>query len=386
MNSIYLDNNSTTAIDPDVVEAVSRCMSEGYVNPASQHQLGQKSRRRLEEIRTETLGLLGANDRGMTADSLVFTSGGTESNNLALTGLAFEKDGTKPVNDRIVVSSIEHPSVLAAAEYLSSQGFQVEKVTCCSNGQMDLDHLNLLLQQPTRLVSVMAVNHETGSIQPIKEISKLCRDTGVLVHCDAVQAVGKMPISFADLGIDALSFTAHKLHGPKGIGGLILRNKLNVFPRFFGGFQQQGWRPGTEDVCLATGMLIALRKFHGELEKRLERIRRLRDRMETRIKGNIDIRINGQESDRVPHTINVSFLGVSRQEFLMAADMNGIAISTGSACASGSSNPSPVLVAMGLPENVIEGAIRISLSAMTTEAEIDSATERIIRISKDLRR
>lgn len=385
MKQIYLDNNSTTLIDPDVVKTVTRCMESGYVNPASQHQSGQQSRRKLEQIRSEILGLVGGCNQGMETDSLIFTSGGTESNNLALAGLAFEQDGRLPEINRVVVSSIEHPSVLAFASYLSSQGFCVEKIKCQENGVIDLNHLSELIRQPTRLVSVMATNHETGSIQPIDQIADLCRDANVLLHCDAVQAVGKIRTSFAELNVDAMSFTAHKFHGPKGIGGLVLRHGLQLYPRQFGGFQQSGFRPGTEDLCLAAGMLVALKKFVDESELRYSKIRDLQIRLEDALLALENVSINGRASNRVPHATNVSFSGIRRQEFLMAADMHGLAISTGSACASGSSDPSPVLQAMGLPDDVIDGSIRISLSTRTTISEIDLAIERIQKISNNLR-
>ena len=385
MNQIYLDNNSTTLIDPDVVQAITQCMSAAYANPASQHQFGQKSRRRLEEIRTDILELVGGQNRGMETDSLIFTSGGTESNNLALAGLAFEQDGSLPDKKRILVSSIEHPSVLATASYLETLGFHVEKIDCLENGVIDLDHLNTLLGQPVRLVSVMTVNHETGCIQPISQVSKMCSDANVLLHSDAVQAVGKMPVSFSELGVDAMSFTAHKLHGPKGIGGLVLRHGLKLFPRQFGGFQQQGFRPGTEDLCLATGMQIALRKFVEQADLRYQSVRKLNKQLENALISQCEAKINGSSSYRVPHTINASFSGIRRQEFLMAADMRGLAISTGSACASGSSDPSPVLQAMNLPADIVDSSIRISLSALTTAAETEWAIDRILQISKSLR-
>ena len=385
MNQIYLDNNSTTLIDPEVVEAVTRCMTAGYVNPASQHQSGQKTRRKLEEIRSEILGLIGGCNHGMETDSLIFTSGGTESNNLAIAGLAFEQDGSLPQSNRIVISSIEHPSVLAIASYLETQGFLVERIRCLENGIIDLDHLAELIKQPTRLVSVMAVNHETGCIQPIDQVAKLCRESNVLLHCDAVQAIGKIPVSFAETNVDAMSFTAHKFHGPKGIGGLVLRHGLQLFPRQFGGFQQSGFRPGTEDLCLAAGMLVALKKFVAEADERFAKVRDLNATLENALMEKCDVVINGYTADRVPHSINVSFSGIHRQEFLMSADMHGLAISTGSACASGSSDPSPVLQAMDLPNDVIDGSIRISLSAQTTAAEIDLAIERILKITSSLR-
>ncbi len=386
MNFIYLDNNSTTNIDPDVARQVNECMLAGYLNPASQHLAGQRSRRRLESLRCDILRLIGATYQGMQSDQLFFTSGGTESNNLAICGLAYDTYGKLPDNNRIIVSSIEHPSVLAIADYLSTVGFDVARVICHKSGLVDLQHLETLLQTPTRLASIMTVNHETGAIQPIKEVVKLCRKYGSLIHTDAVQAVGKIPVSFGNLGVDALSFTAHKLHGPKGIGALVLKHSLSLFPRLFGGFQQQGMRPGTEDVCLPTGLLASLENFTNDQVGRAERVLILRDELERSLNENCDIVIHADQSHRVPHTSNVSFRGINRQEFLLACDLNGIGISTGSACASGSSEPSPVLGAMGLDKEVIESSVRISLSAFTSRPEVDLACERIINIYNNLRR
>lgn len=388
MQTIYLDNNATTIIDPVVAKAMLDCLNEGFVNPASQHQPGQRARRRLEQLRVEVARFLGARTEGMEADRLVFTSGGTESNNLAICGLAHMSDGTVPTNARVLVSAIEHPSVIACSEYLASKGFDVDRIEVDRNGTILLDDLREKLEQPTRLVSVMLANNETGVIQPIAELVQLCRERDTLVHTDAVQAVGKLDVDFQALGVDALSFTAHKFHGPRGVGGLLLKHGLNPFPQVFGGFQQMGTRPGTEDVCLVTGLAEALRVSAADLD-RAARIERLRDHLQQRIidgcAGIVDLAIHGNQVLRVPHTLNVSFLGINRQAFLMSADMNGLAISSGSACASGSSDPSPVLLAMGLDEPTVEGSIRISLSAFSSLEEVDLAADRIIKISTDLR-
>lgn len=388
MQTIYLDNNATTIIDPLVTKAMLECLNEGYVNPASQHQPGQRARRRLEQLRVEVASFLGARTEGMEADRLVITSGGTESNNLAICGLAYMPDGSVPENARVLVSAIEHPSVIACSEFLASKGFDVERVKVDRSGMILVDDLREKLEQkPTRLVSIMLANNETGVIQPIQEAAELCRQRGALMHTDAVQAIGKLDVNFQALGVDALSFTAHKFHGPRGVGGLLLRHGLNPFPQVFGGFQQMGTRPGTEDVCLVTGLAEALRASAADTE-RGTRIERLRDHLQQRIvEGCADIvglAIHGDQVARVPHTLNVSFLGIDRQAFLMSADMNGLAISSGSACASGSSDPSPVLLAMGLDGPSVEGSIRISLSAFSTLEEVDLAADRIIKISTDL--
>jgi cysteine desulfurase len=243
----------------------------------------------------------------------------------------------------------------------------------------------------------MLANNETGVIEPVQQAADLCREKGVLFHTDAVQAVGKLPIGFRELGVDALTFTAHKFHGPRGIGALVVRAGLTLDPQLFGGFQQMGIRPGTEDVAMVVGMARALEIVCGDQYQSSARMEQLRNQLQSSIAGQVpDVVISGTDGPlptsrfsalgRVPHTLNISFPGLNRQEFLMAADMRGLAISTGSACASGSSEQSHVLIAMGAAEAVIDGSIRISLGIDTTESQIDEATRRIIKLVKDLRR
>ena len=347
---IYLDHNSTSPILPEVAQTIADCHAAGFVNPASQHRLGQKARSKVEQLRRSTAEMLGANYTGMRTDQLVFTSGGTESNNLAMLGLV-DRDAEPK---RVLISSIEHPSIFGAAEQLVRLGFTVEKIPVDQNGVCNLDALKKLLEQPAQLVSIMLANNETGVIQPVAEVATICREHKVLVHCDAVQAVAKIPVNFAELGIDAMSFTAHKFGGPRGIGGLLLKNGVTPQPILFGGFQQTGIRPGTEDVSLIAGLHRALELFHESASEQMDRLSGLRDGLQSNLKNEFDdLVINGGQVTRVPHTLNLSFPGVDRQSFLLAADMAKIAISTGSACASGSSELSPVLLAMGLKKEVI---------------------------------
>lgn len=384
MKQIYLDNNSTTPIDPEVIEVMMSCYAEGYANPASQHRTGQAARRKLEQLRTEIVGMLGGQTSGMNADRLIFTSGGTESNNLAMLGLAHMPEGDLPEERQVLVSAIEHPSVIGAGQQLARLGFEVRQIPVDKNGVVDVDEVLRLLDTPTRLVSVMLANNETGVIQPVARIASLCREKGVMMHTDAVQAVGKIPVSFSELGVDALSLTAHKLHGPRGIGALLLKHTTTPFPIVFGGFQQMAIRPGTEDVALVAGMHKAISLYS---EARSNRMRELRDELQCSIRAAFpDAIVNGELAERTPHTLNLSFPGINRQALLMAADIAGLAISTGSACASGSSEPSPVLVAMGADSDIIEGSIRISLGGQNTPSEINLVTERIISLINDLRR
>jgi cysteine desulfurase len=384
MNSIYLDNNSTTKISPTVAAVIADCHRQGFVNPASQHQLGQAARRLLERLRSEMIAMVGGVSTGMQTDQLIITSGGTESNNLALFGLATTASRTFTEMDldldqlrpRIVVSSVEHPSVLSFAKYLGTTDFDVLTLNVDGDGRISLEHLQQLLsthnQHPIAVVSIMAANNETGVIQPVDQAGKLCRDHGVLFHCDAVQVVGKSKINFSQLNVDSMSMTAHKFHGPRGVGGLIVKHGVQLEPLLYGGFQQMAARPGTEDVALVAGMHQALKEFHAD-PLREQRIANLRDRLEQGLYSICpDMIVNGGHADRMAHTLNVSFPGIDRQAFLLAADFAGLAISTGSACASGSSDPSHVIIAMGANNDVVEGSIRFSLGAENTEQEIDT--------------
>ncbi len=390
-DTIYLDHNSTSPIDPDVAQTICDCYFQGYVNPASQHRMGQLARRKLEQLRRRMAEILGAKCSGMQTDQLVMTSGGTESNNLALLGLVgatrqeTENDSDHP-RGRVLISAIEHPSVVGAAEQLTRLGYLVDRIPVDKNGVCRVDDFRLLIESPTTLVSMMLANNETGVLQPVSEAAALCRERGILFHTDAVQAVGKIPVDFQDLGVDALTFTAHKFNGPRGIGGLIVRHGIPIQPILFGGFQQMAIRPGTEDVALAAGMCRALELYEENPSGRFLKILELRDRLENDLLAEFgDLIINGGGAKRLPHTLNLSFPGVDRQSFLMAADLAGLAISTGSACASGSSELSPVLLAMGIEKEVVEASIRISLGVSTTSAEIQETTHRIIKIIHDIR-
>ena len=388
---IYLDHNSSSPILPSVAKTVSECLEAGYANPASQHRLGQLARSKTEQLRRSMAEMLGAQCSGMQTDQLVLTSGGTESNNLAILGLVSKSDETDPANSdvrpkRVLISAIEHPSVFGAAEQLVRLGFEVEKIPVDGNGVCDLDALQSLLNKPTQLVSMMLANNETGVIQPVAQAARICRKQNVIFHTDAVQAVAKIPVDFGQLGVDAMSFTAHKFGGPRGIGGLLVRHGVTPQPILFGGFQQSGIRPGTEDVALAAGMHRGMELFHLGPKSQMARLTELRDKLQNNLLAEFDdLVVNGGQAKRVPHTLNISFPGVDRQSFLLAADIEGLAISTGSACASGSSELSPVLLAMKLEKEIIEGSIRISLGVSTTPAEIVETTRRIVKIISGFR-
>jgi cysteine desulfurase len=397
---IYFDNNSTTTADPAVLDAMAECDRQGIANPASSHAAGRRARRVLEEAREEVGLLLGADLSGMAADRVIFTSGGTEANNLAVLGLGVaatklgrsrsEGDRRQETGDcaagpwHAIISAIEHPSVVGAAEQLDRTGWRVDRLGVSSLGVVRVDAFERLLTPETRLVSIMLGNNETGVIQPVREITAICRDRGTVVHTDAVQAVGKIAVNFRDLGVDAMTVAAHKFHGPRGIGALLLRSGVALEPILFGGFQQTGLRPGTESVSLAVGMAAALRIWQDEAAARESHLRELRDSFEAQLLAAWpELVINGGESERLPHTSNVSFPGLDRQAMLLALDMAGICCSTGSACASGSNEPSPVLRAMDLDEAIVGSALRFSFGRTNTPAEVDEAVRRIVQVAKD---
>ncbi|MDB4370493.1 cysteine desulfurase [Mariniblastus sp.] len=384
---IYLDHNSTAPMLPEVANKMTECFAAGFVNPASQHRPGQLARKHLEDARRKIADYLGAKTSGMDTDQLIFTSGGTESNNLAILGLVNTPDsdpGNKPslfTPQHILISSIEHPSVIGAAEQLVRLGHSVDKIPVDSNGVCRVDRLDSMINDDTKLISLMLANNETGVVQPVNEVAQLCRDRDILFHTDAVQAVGKVPVHFRELSVDALSFTGHKFGGPRGIGGLILRHGLTPAPLQFGGFQQMALRPGTEDVALVAGMETALEIFHKNETDYYSDVLVLRNHLEQALLSRFPgLVINGADATRLPHVSNLSFSEVDRQSFLMAADMKGLAISTGSACASGSSELSPVLLAMGLEKSIIENSVRISLGVSNTRDEIEDTVEIISQI------
>lgn len=388
---IYLDHNATSPILPEVADAMREAAVRYHGNPASQHHAGRQTRRALEQARIKIAEILGARTVGMDADQLVFTSGGTESNNLALRGLIGEQPRPSLVGAsgalRLVVSAIEHPSVGRAAEALQTTGIDVRTLGVDAAGVIRIEQLEPLLTPETRLASLMLASNETGVIQPIAEAAAICHRHGVLIHTDATQAVAKLPVNFTELGVDALTATAHKFHGPVGVGVLLLRQGVQLTPMLHGGFQQAALRPGTETVALAVGMQTALECWQRDAEARRQRMSDLRDRFErSLLAGWPAAVVIGGQSPRLPHTSNMALVGLNRQALVMALDLAGVACSSGSACASGSSEPSPTLLAMGLPEEQISSSVRFSLGAGTTAAEIEDAARRILNVCNNLRR
>ena len=366
---IYLDNSATTPVLPAVWEAMRPYCAEVFGNPASAHQAGRRARRALEDARDRSAALLDAQP-----DEVLFTSGATEANNLALFGLAGDAPG------HLIASPVEHPSVLEPLRQLEQRGFTLDWLPVDATGVVQAAALPALLRPDTRLVSVMLANHETGAVQPVGELA------APLLHCDAVQAVGKMPLSFRDLGVTTLSLSAHKFHGPKGIGALLCRRGVPLRPALWGGHQQQGRRPGTEPVALVVGMATALELALAEREARTGHVRKLRQHFLERVCELAGpVVLNGPARGGLPHTLNLSFPGLRADALLMALDLEGVACSTGSACSSGSLLPSPVLRAMGVPDERLHSAMRFSLSHLLSTEEVDEAVRRVGRVVRRLR-
>ncbi len=380
MDRIYLDNNATTFCAEEVIDVMAKTARMRVANPASQHQFGRDARRCINEASEVILQSVNAKRTGMNADQLVLCSGGTEANNLAVLGLPDSIEGS------IVVSTLEHPSVLDAAELAQKRGRKVEYIPANQDGLIDLDWLKARLQQttlPVACVAVMAANNETGVIQPYQQVGELCRSKNIRYHIDAVQCLGKIDFNFQSSLADSVTICAHKIHGPIGIGALIHRAEVYFDPIIVGGKQQAAIRAGTESVMLPAGFAQAILRLAANPD-RVANMRRLRDRFESLLVSQcgaeeFEITIIGENAPRLPNTTCISFANHSRQALQMAFDFAGIACSTGSACESGSATPSHVLLAMGLPEEIVQSALRFSLSEFTTQFEVDEAVSRIVR-------
>jgi cysteine desulfurase len=375
MDCIYLDNNATTPLLPAVWAAMRPYLTDVFGNPASAHRAGRRARQALEDARDQVAALLGAHP-----DEVVFTSGATEANNLALFGLA----GDAPAH--LLASPVEHPSVTEPLHQLARAGFALDELPAGPDGAVDADSLPDRLRPDTRLLAVMLANHETGAVQPVRALVERLAGRA-LFHCDAVQAAGKLPVHFHDLGVTTLALSAHKFHGPKGVGALLVRRGAPLRPRTFGGHQQRGQRPGTEPVALAVGLAVALESAVRERDQRRAHVRALRARFLGHLRAHAaPLVLNGPEEGGLPHALNVSFPGLEAAAVLMALDLAGVACSAGSACSSGSLLPSPVLRAMGVPEDVLHSALRFSLSHLLSAEEVDEAARRGAGVVNRLRR
>ena len=375
----YLDYNSTTPVDPLVFEAMKPFLSGNFGNASSFHQKGQKARHAIEASREKIADYL-----EVEPGDILFTSGGTEADNLAVKGtLEWLEDKRK----HLVISSIEHQAVLHPAQYLAKHGHSVSIVPVDSYGMVDLDILRKEVTDKTALVSIMHVNNETGTVQPIKEIARIAHEKGALFHTDAVQSFGKLRFNPEDVGADMISVSAHKICGPKGVGALFVKKGLKIKPVTHGGHQEKNIRPGTENVAAIVGFGEAVELAARNREAESKRVGGLRDRLhEGLLKASSDIQLNGHPEERVYNTLNVSFKGLDGETLLMNFDLKNIYTSTGSACTAGSVEPSHVLVAMGLPEDLARAAIRFSLGRFTTKEEIDYALTEIPAIIERLKK
>lgn len=378
VSEIYLDNNATTQPLPEVIETVAKHFQETFGNPSSRHGLGRKARRVLEDSREQIASILGARPA-----ELLFTSGGTEANNLAVFGLTAGSPAT------IALSPGEHPSNQEACRLREQQGWKLASLGVGHTGLFDVESASWtdLDWSRVKLAAVILAHNETGVIQQIDPLLKRAAEGHFAVHLDGVQAVGKIPVNFRELGATTLSFGAHKFHGPRGIGGLLIREGIKLAPGFaLGGLQESGRRAGTEPVALVAGMAKALEIWKREQSERTTKVAALRDQLERRLNELASpVVINGRGAARLPNTLNISFPGVDGEALLVALDLEGVCASLGSACASGSIEPTPILVAMGLPAEVYRSALRLTLSRFNTEQEIEDAAQRISVIVKYLR-
>ena len=376
MNPIYLDNNATTKPLDVVTERIAIVSQNAFANPGSRHAYGREARKVLEESRESMAAILGAKP-----SEIIFTSGGTESTNMVLTGISQQvSPGT------IALTHGEHAATEECSLQLSQQNWKLHRLEINEAGRLREEQYLALPWNDLQLVTIILAHNETGVIQNIEPLAKLCVEHHVPLHLDAVQAVGKVPVNFYQLGAASLSISAHKFHGPRGVGALLLREDVNLKPLMFGGHQERELRPGTEPVALIAGMATALEVWHEEQSCRDQHLTMLRDRLQTGLTETCSPTvINGSQEHRLPNTLNIAFLNVNGEALLVALDIAGIACSLGSACASGSTKPAPVLVAMGCSENVTSSSVRFSVSIHNTIEQIDAAIQTISNVVQQLR-
>lgn len=361
---IYLDNNATTKVDPEVIEAMLPYLRDYYGNPSSMHTFGGQVGKAVRQAREQVAALLGADE-----SEIIFNSCGTEGDNAAIRAALL----AQPEKRHIITTQVEHPAVLNVCKQLETQGYSVTYLSVNRQGQLDLDELEASLTGNTALVTIMYANNETGTVFPIEQIGLRAKERGALFHVDAVQAVGKIPLNMKTSTIDMLTMSGHKIHAPKGIGALYVRRGVRFRPLLIGGGQERGRRAGTENVpgIVALGKAAELELFH--LEEATTREKRLRDRLEQTLIATIaDCEVNGDPTQRLPNTTNIGFKYIEGEAILLHLNKHNICASSGSACSSGSLEPSHVLRAMGLPYTILHGSIRFSLCRYTTEAEIDA--------------
>ncbi|MEM4347126.1 MAG: cysteine desulfurase NifS [Candidatus Altiarchaeota archaeon] len=378
MRRIYFDHAATTPLDREVLEAMMPYFSDKYGNASSLHLFGREAREAVENSREKIAKIIGA-----SSEEIYFTSGGTESNNLAIKGVAFSNKEKK----HIITSKIEHHAVLHPCEYLEKNGWKVSYASVNSEGIVCIDEIEKLVSKKTLLISVMHANNEIGTIQPIAEIGEIAKKKDVLLHSDAVQTVGKIPVNVEKLNVDLLSISGHKFYGPKGVGALYIRKGTKIEAIAHGGGHEHGLRSGTENVPGIVGLAKALELAYERMRNgEAERIERMRDKLIREVLNNIEeVRLNGHEKIRLPNNANFSFYGVEGEALVLKLDAYGIAASTGSACSSHSLEPSHVLIAIGLKPEDAHGSLRITLGKDNTEQEINYFLEILPKIVNELR-
>lgn len=379
MKRVYMDNAATTALRRDVLDAMMPYLTDIYGNPSSLHYFGQEAHKAVENARHQVASALNAED-----NEIVFTGCGTEADNMALKGIA-EKYQSK--GKHIITSSVEHHAILHTCEYLEKHGFEVTYLPVDEYGMVKAEQVRDAIRSDTILVSIMFANNEVGTIMPIKEIGAVCREKGVFFHTDAVQAVGHVAIDVKAMNIDLLSLSAHKLHGPKGVGALYIRKGIVVPPLLHGGAQERRKRAGTENVAGIVGLGKAIEIACSDIEGTSKRMCYLRDKLINGIEASIpEVKLNGHRTERLPGNVNFSIKYIEGESILLMLDINGIAASSGSACTSGSLDPSHVLLAMGMPHETAHGSLRLTLGDDTTEDDIDYVLEVLPEIVVRLRK
>ena len=377
---IYLDNAASTAVHPEVVKEMLPYFDVQYGNPSSIHQFGRKAKNAIQKARKQVAALIGAEP-----DEILFTSGGTESNNTILYGIPKSR-GPKFVLNHIITSSIEHEAILEPCRDLEKNGVKVTYLPVDEHGIVNPNDITNLVNPQTVIVSVMFANNEVGTIQPIKEISKICNKYQIPLHTDAVQAVGKVPINVKELGVDALSISSHKINGPKGVGALFIKKGLTIAPEILGGGQENGMRSGTENVASIVGFGKACEIAKERLNENISHFKKLHSSMLERITKEIPhVKLNGHPEKRIFNNVHLTFMGVNGEDLIIKLDEHGIAASTGSACSVHSQKASHVLKAMGFNHEQITGSLRISFGYMNTLDEVEQAVEVLKKVVAELR-
>lgn len=378
MDKIYLDNAATTPISSEVLNEMMPYLTMGYGNPSSVHSFGREAKHALDVARERI-----AKSLGCEANEIYFTSGATESNNWALYGIA---EANKAHGKHIITSKIEHPSVLNMCKRLEDMGYRVTYLDVDAQGFVRLDQLIHNLDSDTILVSIMAANNEVGTIQNLQAIANIVGEKGIIFHTDATQALGALNLNVHEMGIDALSLSGHKVNGPKGVGALYVRKGVKIAPFMLGGDQEYGLRAGTSNVAGIVGLGKAVEIATRDIITNNKKVRQLRDYLINQITKNIDMcYLNGHPIQRLPNNVNISFGMVDGESVMMLLDLQGIAVSTGSACSVGSIEPSYVLQAMGLSKDLVQGAVRFTISKSTTKEQLDSVVEALKKIVQKLR-